>query len=112
MGEIETITTEPIVLLTAKEARELTDEVREDLRGIERKLLELYEGQAWKALNYPSWREYLKAEFGFEPRRGEQLLTHARVNRVLEARLRAFNDKLTEEHKARWDEMSERAKAA
>lgn len=51
-------------LLSRAEARSLTDEVKGDAEKLWRKLVELYDGEAWKALDYGSWRDYWVAEFG------------------------------------------------
>lgn len=51
-------------LLSRAEARSLTDEVKHDVARVELKLLELYDGTAWKALDYDSWRDYWISEFG------------------------------------------------
>ena len=79
------------VLLSAREARELTDEVRGSDRRLEETLLRLFEGEAWRALGYPSWRAYFTAEFRKSARRGEQLLDHGRVNRAIEGYTAEYN---------------------
>jgi hypothetical protein len=61
------------------EARRLTDGVKRDAQALWRKLIELYEGGAHTALNYPSWAEYCKAEFGFGRSHSYQLLDAGRV---------------------------------
>jgi hypothetical protein len=61
------------------EARRLTDEVKRDAQALWRKLIELYEGGAHTALNYPSWHEYCQAEFGFGRRHSYRLLEAGRV---------------------------------
>jgi phage N-6-adenine-methyltransferase len=61
------------------EARRLTDEVKRDAQALWRKLIELYEGGAHEALNYPSWHEYCKAEFGFGRSHSYRLLEAGRV---------------------------------
>jgi phage N-6-adenine-methyltransferase len=53
-----------LVRLSETEARSLTDEVKSDAEALWRKLGTLYEGEAWKALKYDSWRSYWIAEFG------------------------------------------------
>lgn len=63
----------------SSEARRLTNEVKRDAEALWRKLIELYEGGAHTALNYPSWHEYCKAEFGFGRSHSYRLLEAGRV---------------------------------
>jgi hypothetical protein len=70
--------------LTQDEARRLTDEVREDVRTLWAKVLDLYERGAHLALDYPNWGAYWEAEFGQSRGRGEQLVRAGRVTRELE----------------------------
>lgn len=78
MTTIETTT------LSRERARELTDEVRQDVLSVWAKVLELYEGGAHLALDYGSWREYWEAEFGDSPSRGFQMVRVGRVARLLQ----------------------------
>lgn len=66
-------------VVTAQQARILTDEVKDDAAALWAKLLRLYEGGAHKALGYSSWGAYYSAEFGETGTRGYQLLDAARV---------------------------------
>jgi hypothetical protein len=61
------------------EARRLTDQVKSDAQALWQKLVELYEGGAWSALNYPSWHEYCATEFGFGRSHSYRLLEAGRV---------------------------------
>jgi hypothetical protein len=69
--------------LSQDEARRLTDEVREDVRTLWAKVLDLYERGAHLALDYPNWGAYWEAEFGQSGGRGEQLVRAGRVARAL-----------------------------
>ncbi len=61
------------------EARRLTDQVKRDAQELWRRLIELYEGGAHTALNYPSWHEYCADEFGFSRSHSYRLLDAGRV---------------------------------
>jgi len=65
--------------LSKDEARSLTDEVKHDAERLWRKLVELYDGGAHRALGYSSWGAYFKAEFGGSQSRGYQLLDAGRA---------------------------------
>lgn len=78
-------TGEVVVLLTPEAARKLTDEIKDAAEDIAEKLQAAYDGRAWAALNYMSWREYAASEFDMSQRRAYQLLDMARVTRALEA---------------------------
>jgi hypothetical protein len=69
--------------LTPEQARELTEEVRNDIANLWLKVLMLFEGAAHAALDYESWREYWEAEFGTNGTRGEQYIRAGRVCRAL-----------------------------
>ena len=49
--------------MTKDEARECIEQINENLRDTRELLLELYEREGWKALNYSSWRECVTGEF-------------------------------------------------
>jgi hypothetical protein len=61
------------------EARRLTNQVKRDAHALWLRLTELYEGGAWSALNYASWHEYCKAEFGFGRAHSYRLLDAGRI---------------------------------
>lgn len=73
------------VRLTAEQARDLTQAVRDDVRALWVKVLDLFEGGAHLALGYASWGAYWEGEFGQSSGRGEQLVRAGRVARALEA---------------------------
>jgi hypothetical protein len=68
-----------VPILGPSEARRLTDAVKRDAEALWRKLVELYEGGAHTALNYPSWADYCATEFGFGRRQSYRLLEAGRV---------------------------------
>jgi len=53
-------------MLTADEARDLTESIRRDLNAFVAKIIRAYEGQAHTALGYGSWATYCSAEFDTE----------------------------------------------
>jgi hypothetical protein len=71
--------------LSEREARELTDRIRDRAEELWHMLLEAYEGGAHTALGYASWAGYVEAELGISKSRGYQLLDSGRVSRVIEA---------------------------
>lgn len=72
------------VVVTASEARTLTDAIKRSANQLWALLLEAHDKRAWVALGYPSWREYAKAEFSFGQSQGYRLLDQGRVIRALE----------------------------
>lgn len=71
--------------LDAAGARELTDRIRESVESLWSLLLEAYERQAWRALGYDRWQDYVETEFDMTRRRAYQLLDQGRVIRELAA---------------------------
>lgn len=71
-----------MILLTKREARSLTDEVKADAQTLWTKLLRLYEGEGHTALGYSSWGAYFEAEFGQSSKQGYRLLEAARVQEI------------------------------
>ena len=69
--------------LSAEQARELTDEVREDVLSLWAKVLDLFERGAHLALGYDNFGAYWEGEFGQSGGRGEQLVRAGRVSREL-----------------------------
>ncbi len=67
--------------MTFKEARQCADEIKTGINSIGQKLLQLYEGDGWKALGYSSWRECGQVEFGFKQSHIYRLLDAAEVER-------------------------------
>lgn len=73
------------VQLTRVEARALTDEIRFTTEKLYALLLRAYEGQAWVALGYDSWRDYAMSEFQMSQSQAYRLLDQARVIEAIEA---------------------------
>ena len=65
--------------LDADRARQLTDEVKADAAALWAKLLQLYEGNAHKALGYTSWAKYCRTEFEMSDASAYRMLQGARV---------------------------------
>lgn len=72
-------------ILTAEQARTLTDEIKGTVERTWALLLSAHEQRAWRALGYDSWREYAGVEFGMSQSRAYQLLDAAKVVREIEA---------------------------
>jgi hypothetical protein len=69
--------------MTEEEARRMTRQVREEFSALWNRVLDLYERGAHLAMNYTSWGEYWRSEFGVSGARGEQLVRAGRVARAL-----------------------------
>lgn len=54
----------PGATLAASAARDITERIRTGLVEVYEFIKVAYQGQAWKALNYPSWDAYVTEEFG------------------------------------------------
>lgn len=61
---VDTDTGEVVQLLNSEQARELTDDIRDQLETAWTDVVQAYERQAWRALGYESWDAYTAAEFG------------------------------------------------
>lgn len=69
--------------LTAESARVLIDEVKADAENLWRKLVGLYERQAYRLAGYSSWGEFFKAELGGEKSQAYRILDAGRVAAIL-----------------------------
>lgn len=78
-------TGEVVVLLTPEAARKLTEEIKRDAHALSDKLVQAYDGRAWSALGYSSWREYAQVEFDMSQSQAYRLLDMSRVMRALES---------------------------
>lgn len=74
---IDDATGEITVLLDEDEARKLTATIKAHAGVLWRLLKEAHDGQAWRAMGYDSWAEYLRTEFDISRSRGYQLIAHA-----------------------------------
>lgn len=88
--------TEIAIPLTPDEARSLTDEIRGATERVFRLLLRAYEGNAWQALGYGSWRDYAMTEFGMSQSHAYRLLDQGRVVREIEDAAVAAQGELSE----------------
>jgi hypothetical protein len=69
-------------------ARDLTERIRRaanTAHGLCSLLVEAHERRAWVALGYPTWSDYIRAEFRLSRSRSYELLDHGRVLRALRA---------------------------
>jgi len=78
-----TLANNPIIPMTAVEARSKTNQIKFKATETRQLLLEMHEREGWRALGYGSWREYGQAEFGYSERRIYQLMDAAKVERNL-----------------------------
>lgn len=78
-------TGELVRLLTEDEARALTDRIRDAAEHLWSLLAEAHERQAWRALGYDRWEDYVRAEFNMTRQRAYQLLDQAKVIREIQA---------------------------
>jgi len=67
----------PTVLMTEDEARIITADIKAWAGTLWQKLKQAYDGQAWRALGYGSWRDYIDTEFDMGKSQAYRLLTHA-----------------------------------
>lgn len=85
MTAVDTQTGELLQACTADEARDLTERMRSHRDELWRLAIESHDRQAWKALGYPSWREYIEAEVGVKSSQAYRLLDHGRTMLALAA---------------------------
>ncbi|MEO8520040.1 MAG: hypothetical protein ABI603_01680 [Acidobacteriota bacterium] len=87
--------------LTREDARILTDRIKHAAEHLYQLLLEAHEQEAWRALGYPSWREYAAIEFGKSQSYLYRLLDQGRVLRALEQAAGSPIGEIVSEHVAR-----------
>ena len=78
-------TGELVRLLTEDEARALTDRIRDAAEHLWSLLAEAHERQAWRALGYDRWEDYVRAEFNMSRQHAYRILDQAQVIRSIEA---------------------------
>jgi phage N-6-adenine-methyltransferase len=71
--------------MTADEARQKTQRIKDNLTETRSLLLEMYERRGWESLGYSSWREYGQVEFGYSESRVYELMNAAKVERNISA---------------------------
>lgn len=69
------------------EAREAADLINQSLEDTGKLLLDFYEKEGWKALDYASWRECVVAEFGKGKSQLYNQLEAARIERQISTRV-------------------------
>ena len=69
--------------MTEAEAREITERIRRTQDDWCRLVYEAYERQAWKAMRYGSWVDYVADELPMSRSRSYQLLAHAKLTLAL-----------------------------
>jgi len=77
-------------------ARKLTERIKSSAEELWKLLLEAHDGQAWQALDYPSWASYVGAEFSMTKRQANRLIQHARLKVELEAVVGPVGPTITE----------------
>jgi phage N-6-adenine-methyltransferase len=75
--------------MTADEARQITDAIKSATEYLWQLLLDAYNGRAWEALGYESWRAWASAEFNVSERQSYYLLDRAEVLNALQAEVGA-----------------------
>jgi len=76
-------TGELVRLMDEAEAQEITNRIRGTAEALWSLLLEAHERQAWKALGYDRWEDYVRTEFGMNRSRSYQVLDQGRVIRAI-----------------------------
>lgn len=66
------------------EAQAITDRIRGHIDAAWKDLVRARDGKAWKALGYPAWEAYVKAEFGISDRHARRLLEQGEVIAAIE----------------------------
>lgn len=66
------------------EAQAITDRIRGHISAAWKDLVRARDGQAWKALGYPTWEAYVKNEFGISDRHSRRLLDQGEVIAAIE----------------------------
>lgn len=76
------VTSGPI-MMTAEEAKQATDRVKEGLENVRALLLDIYEREGWRALGYESFVAYAETEFSASKSQAYRLLDAARLDAIL-----------------------------
>jgi hypothetical protein len=77
------MTTVEVRKLSKRQARKLTDEIKSHAETLWGLLVEMYEGQGWKALGYKTWGAYVEAELSVTRQHSYMILDQARVVKEL-----------------------------
>lgn len=73
----------PTVNLSYDEARALTSEIRDAVDNVWDLLKQAHAGNAWSALSYPTWEEYVKQEFQMGRSQSYRMLDYANIREAL-----------------------------
>jgi hypothetical protein len=84
---------ELLVMMSAEEARETIDHIKERFGEIRYLILDLYEREGWRALGYDSWTDCARKEFKDSERHVFRLLDAAKSEKELRTIL-GFTDQL------------------
>jgi hypothetical protein len=82
---IDPETGELVRVMDEAEARELTNRIRDAADALWSLLAEAHQRQAWRALGYSRWEDYVRAEFNMARSTSYQILDQAGVIRAIEA---------------------------
>ena len=85
MTALHAVKADLVVQLSEAEARDLTDRIRSTAEDLWSLLLEAHDRQAWKALGYGTWAEYVQTEFSMSRVHAHRLMDQGRVIREIEA---------------------------
>lgn len=84
MALVDSTTGEVVAACTPEEARSLTDSIRDAAEQVWSLLLEAHDRQAYAALGYATWADYVRDEFDMSRSRSYQMLDQGRVIRAIE----------------------------
>lgn len=85
MSAVDRTTGEIVGACSAGEARDLTERIKQHAETLWALLLEAHDRQAWKALGYSRWEDYVRTEFDMARSYSYQVLDQGRVIRELRA---------------------------
>lgn len=72
-----------VVLLGEAQARKLTDRIKQALDNLAPLIAEAHDSEAWRALGYKSWAEYVEREFDFSNQQSYHLIDQGRAMAAL-----------------------------
>lgn len=72
-----------VILLREPEARDITDRIRFGMENLAQLIAEAHDKEAWKALGYKSWGEYVEREFPFNRATAYNLIDQGRAMKAL-----------------------------
>lgn len=83
--------------MSKEQAEEITEAIKSTLTATYVLLQRAYKGNAFKAMGYETWKEYIAGEFDFTVQRSYQLLDQARVvDAITESAPEGFEASITE----------------